>query len=171
MSVLPILELPDPRLRLASRPVDTFDSELAVLVDNLLDTMYATSGIGMSAPQVDDRRRVLVMDLSGDRSAPGVYINPEIVAADSPGIVEESCLSVPGVVANVIRMTRVRVRAQDPEGETLERDLDGMSAVCLQHEMDHLDGKLLIDRLSLLGRLRARAALRKHRKAAESAAR
>ena len=154
-----ILEYPDPRLRLESTPVADFDDELGQLVEDLLDTLYATESIGLSAPQVNDRREVLVMDLSGNASSPQVFVNPEIVASAAPGLVEESCLSVPGIVANVVRATEVRVRARQADGATLMRDLSGMEAVCLQHEMDHLRGKLLVDRLSFFGRLRLRAAV------------
>lgn len=157
MPRLPILEYPDPRLRMRSEPVDVFDDDVARLVADLFDTLYAHKAIGLSAPQVDDRRRVLVADLSGDESAPQVYINPELLRTARPGIIEESCLSVPGVVGNVVRPTRVRVRAQDQTGAVFERDLDGMDAVCLQHEIDHLDGKLFVDRLSPIRRFLFRA--------------
>ena len=154
MARLEILEYPDPRLRLLSAPVTDFDEGLERLVENLFDTLYATEAIGLSAPQVDVQREVLVMDLSGNASAPQVYINPEIVSSAVPGLVEESCLSVPGVVVNAVRATEIRVRSRRPDGETFLRDLSGMDAVCLQHEMDHLEGKLLVDRLSLFGRWR-----------------
>ncbi len=156
-----VLEYPDPRLRLRSRPVDAFDESLSRLVEDLLDTLRATGGIGLSAPQIDDRRRVLVMDLSGGAAAPQVYVNPEISSRSAPGLVEESCLSVPGVVANVVRATEVRVRARDAAGAAIERELSGMEAVCLQHELDHLEGRLFVDRLSLFRRLRIRAAARR----------
>ncbi len=158
MSRLPILEYPDARLRLRSLPVERFDSELSGFVDDLFETLYSSGAIGLSAPQVDDRRRVLVMDLSGDASAPRTFVNPEILTRSALGLVEESCLSVPGVVGNVIRPTEIRVRAQDPTGATFETDLAGMEAVCLHHELDHLDGRLFVDRLSLFRRLRIRAA-------------
>ncbi len=158
MARLNILEYPDERLRLKSQPVSEFDAALATLVDDLLDTMYAGKAIGLSAPQVDVQREVLVMDLSADASAPQVFINPEILKTARPGFVEESCLSVPGVVANVLRATRVHVRACDPQGQIFERELVDMEAVCLQHEMDHLVGKVLVDRLSLLQRWRLRRA-------------
>jgi len=158
MARLPILEYPDPRLRQRAEPVAAFDAELERLVDDLLETLYGTTGIGLSAPQAGIRRQVLVMDLSGSASAPDVYINPKILTRALPGLVEESCLSVPGVVGNVVRATQVRVSARDPAGVVFERDLEGMHAVCLQHEMDHLAGKLFVDRLSLLRRLQARLA-------------
>lgn len=154
----PIIEYPDPRLRLRAQPVSAFDATLARLVDDLLETLYATGGIGLSAPQAAIRGQVLVMDLSGNASAPQVYINPEILSSAVPALVEESCLSVPGVVGNLVRATRLRVRAQDPAGEVLERDLEDMHAVCLQHEMDHLSGRLFIDHPSLVRRLRIRLA-------------
>jgi len=156
MARLPILKYPDPRLRLRSEPVHVFDTSLARLADDLLETLYSTTGIGLSAPQAGDRRQVLVMDLSGNASAPQVYVNPEVLASAVPALVEESCLSVPGVVGNVVRATQVRVRAHDLAGDEFQRDLDGMHAVCLQHEMDHLAGRLFIDHLSLFRRLRVR---------------
>ena len=159
-----ILEYPDPRLNLATNPVTLFDDDLGQLIDDLLETLYATKAVGLSAPQIDDQRAVLVLDLSDDASAPQVYINPEILAKAAWGLVEESCLSVPGVVGNVVRATEIRVRAQDRAGETFERDLTGMDAVCLQHEMDHLAGKLFIERLSIFRRLRIRAAAAKARR-------
>ncbi len=137
-----------------SAPVDDFDADLASLVQDLVDTLHGTAtGIGISAPQVGDLRRVLVMDLTNDRNGPEVYVNPEILSRSTPGLVEESCLSIPGVVGNVVRSTELRVRALDRHGAPFERALTGMHAVCLQHELDHLDGKLFIDRLSLLRRI------------------
>ena len=158
MALLTILEYPDPRLRLTSQAVEAFDASLGRLVDDLCETLRASKGIGLAAPQTGDRRQVLVIDLSGGKAEPEIYINPEILASTAPGLVEESCLSVPGVVGNVVRATQVRVRARDRSGEAFERDLEGMSAVCLQHEMDHLVGKLFVDRLPLLRRLRFRFA-------------
>ena len=157
MSQLDVLEYPDPRLRLSSRRVTSFDGNLAGLIDNLFEILQETKAIALSAPQVDDRRAVLVMDLSSDGSAAQAYVNPEILSRSAWGLVEESCLSLPGVVGNVVRATEVRVRAQDRHGNVFERDLVGMEAVCLQHEMDHLVGKLFVDRLSLFQRLRFHA--------------
>ncbi|MGE5154115.1 MAG: peptide deformylase [Bdellovibrio bacteriovorus] len=158
MAILSILEYPDPLLRQRAEPVSTFDTSTARLVGDLLETLYGTTGIGISAPQAGIRQEVLVMDLSGSASAPEVYINPKILTRALPGLVEESCLSVPGVLGNVVRATQVRVRAQDPAGQVFERDLQGMHAVCLQHEMDHLSGRLFIDHLSPVRRLRIRLA-------------
>lgn len=152
MALLTILEYPDPRLRLIAQPVTAFDSSLGQLVDDLLETLYASEAIGLCAQQANDLRQVIVMDLSGNASAPQVYINPELMSGLRLGMVEESCLSVPGVVASVARNTEIRVRAQDRDGVPFERELDGMDAVCLQHEMDHLVGKLFVDRLSWLRR-------------------
>lgn len=170
MARLAILEYPDPRLRRRAEPVTVFDAELGRLIDDLFETLYATTGIGLCAPQAGVRRQVLVMDLSGSASAPEVYVNPEILADAVPGLVEESCLSVPGVVGNVVRATRLRVRARDRTGEVIERDLEDMHAVCFQHEMDHLAGRLFIDRLPLLRRLRVRlSAVSRARRAAGAA--
>ncbi|MCU0975095.1 MAG: peptide deformylase [Steroidobacteraceae bacterium] len=156
MAILPILEYPDPRLRLRAEPVDAFDDDLARLVDDLCDTLRASKGIGLAAPQAGDRRRVLVMDLSGGAASPDVYINPEIHDPAVPGLVEESCLSVPGVVGNVVRATQLTVCARDRYGAAFERRLEGMHAVCLQHELDHLEGRLFVDRLSIFRRVGVR---------------
>lgn len=153
MARLAILEHPDPRLRQASQRVDDFGSDTRQLVDDLLETLYATSGVGLSAPQVGVLRQVIVMDHSEARDRPEVIINPELVARTAYGFVQERCLSVPGVAATIVRATEIRVRYQDTDGELLERDVSGMPAVCLLHEMDHLEGRLFIDRLSALRRL------------------
>ncbi len=166
MARLEIIEHPDPRLREVAKPVTTFDAALSNFIDDLFDTLYATGGMAFSAPQVGDGRRVLVMDLSEDRTDPQVYINPEELKRDAWGLVEESCLSVPGVVGNVMRGTKVRVRAQDRAGGPFEQDLEGMAAVCLQHEIDHLDGTLFIDRISFLGKWYLRLFSREYRKGA-----
>jgi peptide deformylase len=159
MPILPIIEYPDPRLRLRADPVADFDAGLARLVDDMLETLAARGGIALSAPQTGDRRRVAVVDLTGGAATPALYVNPEILARAAPGFVEESCLSVPGVVGSVWRATKVTVRASDRFGATFERDLEGMHAVCLQHEIDHLEGKLFIDRLWLFRRLVVRTRL------------
>jgi len=158
MACLQILEYPDSRLRLKSRPVKLFDEDLARLIDDLCETLRDSKGIGLAAPQTGDLRQVLVIDLTGGQQAPEIYVNPEILSKGSPALVEESCLSVPEVVGNLVRAIQVRVRARDRWGAIFERDLDGMSAVCLQHEMDHLVGKLFIDHLSFFQRLRIRLA-------------
>ena len=158
MGPRPILEYPDPRLRERSLPVARFGADLAHLIEDLIATLHATPGIGLSAPQIGTLQRVLVTDHSGDKTAPEVYVNPLILERSAIGIIEESCLSVPGITGNVFRATRLRVQAQDATGTAFERDLDGMPAVCLQHEIDHLDGKLLIDRLMPWRRLMIRLA-------------
>lgn len=155
MAQLTILEYPDERLRRPAKPVTAFDNDLDRLIDDLADTLYATeTAIGLCAPQVDDGRQVLVMDLSPDRSDLQVYINPKITARALFGLVEESCLSIPGEVVNVWRATQLLVRAQDRTGAVFERELHRMHAVCLQHEMDHFKGKLLVDRMSFIRRFR-----------------
>lgn len=170
MPALEILQHPDPKLRMLSAPVPEVDDSIRRLIEDLFDTLYSTSGIGLSAPQTGHLWRVMVMDLSGDQSAPECLINPEILDQAAPGLVEESCLSIPGVVGNVVRATQIRVRGLDREGRPVERDLEGMHAVCVQHEIDHLDGKLFIDRLSFLRRLQLRVgAARRRRSAAVSA--
>lgn len=168
MSRLTILEHPDPRLRLAAVPVDSFDATLGQWVEDLCETLRASGGIGLAAPQVGVARRVLVMDLSGGALPPQVYVNPEVLHAAIPALVEESCLSVPGVVGNVVRATRLRVRARTQTGAVFETDLEDMHAVCLQHELDHLDGRLFVDRLSWWRRLgwRARVVLQGQTRAA-----
>lgn len=168
MTVLPILEYPDPRLRRVAEPVTVFDADLQRFIENLTATLYGSGGIGLAGPQTGDLRRILVMDLSDDRDTPEVYINPEILSREVPALVEESCLSVPEVVENVIRHTQIQVRACDVRGDTFECELNDMYAVCLQHELDHLDGMLFVDRLSLFKRLRIRATLGRRPVAAAS---
>jgi len=158
VSAAEVLLYPDPRLLEPSVAVSEFDHSVADTAKALLDTLYGSTGIALSAPQLDDRRQILVMDLSSERNAPQIYVNPQILARKRPGLVEESCLSLPGITGNVMRHTRVRVCAQDEHGEVFERDLEDMHAVALQHEMDHFDGVLFIERLSWLKRLRLRMA-------------
>jgi peptide deformylase len=160
MALLKILEHPDPRLRTKAQPVAAFTPQLAQLVADLFETMYASKAIGLAATQVDVHQRLLVSDVSGDQSAPELFINPEIVSRSTPGMVEESCLSVPGIVASVERATKVRVRAVDRSGQVYERDVEDLLAVCLLHELDHLDGQLFIDRLPFLERMRVRQKLK-----------
>ena len=164
MSRLTILEYPDPRLRTRARPVEQFDEALGRLIDDMFETMYVAPGIGLAATQVDVHRRLIIMDVSEDRSAPLVFINPEILAREGATKTEEGCLSVPNIFDDVERAARVRVRAQDRSGARFERDLDGVVAVCLQHEMDHLEGKLFVDYLSDMKRDRIRKKLDKERK-------
>jgi peptide deformylase len=164
MARLTILEYPDPRLRTRAALVTTFDAALVRLVDDMFETMYAAPGIGLAATQVDVHQRLIVMDTSKDQTEPLVFINPEIIARDGVEVTEEGCLSVPGIFEEVERADRVTVRALDRAGAPFERELDGIAAVCLQHEMDHLTGKLFVDYLSELKRERIRKKLDKDRK-------
>ena len=164
MAILNILEYPDPRLRTRAHPVERVDDDIRRLVDDLLETMYAAPGVGLAATQVDVHKRVLVADVSDNRSAPIALVNPEIISRDGTQTLEEGCLSVPGIYDTVIRSERVRVRALDREGQTFELDAEGLLAVCIQHEMDHLDGKLFVDYLSELKRQRIRKRLEKARR-------
>ena len=159
-----ILEFPDPRLRTRAQPVSVFDAALGILVDDMLETMYAAPGIGLAATQVDVHQRVIVIDVSDERNAPVVLINPEILAREGEASTEEGCLSVPGIFDEVKRAARVRVRAHDRSGASFECDYEDILAVCIQHEMDHLDGKLFVDYLSDLKRERIRKKLDKERK-------
>jgi peptide deformylase len=164
MALLPILEYPDPRLRTKAAPVTVFDAALKQRIDDLFATMYAAPGIGLAATQVDWHFRLIVIDLSKEQNQREVFINPQILSREGQATGEEGCLSVPGIYDDVPRAARVRVSAQDVNGRTFERDLDGMLAVCLQHEMDHLDGKLFVDYLSELKRQRIRKKLDKERR-------
>jgi peptide deformylase len=164
MAHLAILEFPDPRLRTRASAVTRFDSALGQLIANMLETMYAAPGIGLAATQVNVHQRVVVIDISESRDQPQVFINPEILSRSGEEVSEEGCLSVPTVFEDVKRSAEVRVRAQDRSGASFERDLDGLLAVCLQHEMDHLEGKLFVDYLSALKRDRIRRKLEKDRR-------
>jgi peptide deformylase len=164
MARLQILEYPDPRLRTRAVPVTQFDAALGQLVADMFETMYAAPGIGLAASQVDVHQRLIVMDVSEGKTDPLVFCNPEILAREGIATTEEGCLSVPGIFDDVERAARVRVRAQDRTGQTFERDLEGLAAVCLQHEMDHLEGKLFVDYLSDMKRQRIRKKLDKDRK-------
>ena len=156
MSLLKILEFPDPRLRTKATPVETVDDELRQFIDDLLETMYAAPGIGLAATQVDVHQRLLVLDISEAKDEPYCFINPELLERTGVTFGEEGCLSVPGVTESIERAERVRVRALDRNGEAFELDVDGLLAVCIQHEMDHLDGKLFVDYLSELKRQRTK---------------
>jgi len=157
MALLNILRYPDPRLHTVARPVQQVDARIRQLVDDLLQTMYAADGVGLAATQVDIHERVLVMDTSEAHDTPLVLINPEIVSASvEMALNEEGCLSVPTIYDRVERPARVRVRALGRDGEPFEFDAEGLAAVCVQHEMDHLLGKVFVEYLSLLKRDRIR---------------
>lgn len=164
MALRTILEFPDARLRTRARPVTEFNAALGTLIDDLFETMYAAPGIGLAATQIDVHQRVIVIDISSDRSGGLELVNPEILTREGEASTEEGCLSVPGIFDQVKRAAKVRVRAQDRTGAVLERDCDEILAVCIQHEMDHLEGKLFVDYLSDLKRERIRKKLDKERK-------
>ncbi|MDH4315673.1 MAG: peptide deformylase [Gammaproteobacteria bacterium] len=165
MAKLRILEFPDPRLRTKALPVEVVDDRLRQLVDDLFETMYAAPGIGLAATQVDVHQRLLVADVSADKSQPWVLINPEILEKDGVAVSEEGCLSVPGYYDEVERAEHIRVRYLDRDGRQLEKDMDGLLAICVQHEMDHLEGRLFVDYLSEAKRQRIRKRLIKDRRA------
>jgi peptide deformylase len=164
MALLQILEFPDPRLRNRAQPVAQVDAALRTLIDDMFETMYAAPGIGLAATQVNVAKRVLVIDLSEKRDQPLALINPEILQRTGVEETEEGCLSVPGYFDKVTRAEQIRVRALDRDGKQIEFDADGLLAVCIQHEIDHLDGKLFVDYLSELKRTRIRKKLEKERK-------
>jgi len=164
MAKLRILEFPDPRLRKKAKPVDTVDAQLRTLIDDMFETMYEAPGIGLAATQVDVHRRLLVADVSSEKDDPWVLINPVIIEQDGVEVSEEGCLSVPGYYEEVQRAEHVRVRYLDREGNEVESEFDGLLAVCVQHEMDHLEGKLFVDYLSEAKRQRIRKRLEKDRK-------
>ena len=161
MAILEILEYPDPRLRKRAEPVEQVDDDIRRLAADMLETMYAAPGIGLAATQVNVHKRVLVVDVSKDQDEPLVFINPQILEKDGVETMEEGCLSVPGVYETVERADRIRVRAKDTTGETFEMEADGLKAICIQHEIDHLDGKVFVDYLSRIKQDRIRKRLKK----------
>ncbi|HSQ10592.1 MAG TPA: peptide deformylase [Burkholderiaceae bacterium] len=164
MALLPILEYPDPRLCTVARPVTAFDDRLRKLVADMAETMYEAPGVGLAASQVDVHERIVVIDTSETKDDLQVFINPEIVwASDEQVECEEGCLSVPGVYDAVTRPARVRVKAFDERGAAFERDYTGLLAVCVQHEMDHLLGKVFVEYLSPLKQERIKTKMKKRR--------
>jgi peptide deformylase len=162
MALLHILRYPDPRLHKVARPVERVDDAIRQLVKDMVETMYAAPGIGLAATQVDVHKQVIVIDVSDTRDQLVTLINPEIVwRSEEQKECEEGCLSVPGVYETVTRSERIRVRALDADGKPFERDADGLLAVCIQHEMDHLRGKVFVEYLSRLKQSRIRAKLQK----------
>ena len=164
MAILDILHFPDPRLRNKAKPVKTVDNSVRRLVDDMLETMYEAPGIGLASTQVNDPRRVVVIDISEEHDQPLCLINPEILDKQGEEEMDEGCLSVPEVYETVIRADKVKVSALDRDGNPFEMEADGLLAVCIQHELDHLDGKLFIDYLSNLKRQRIRKRLEKDQK-------
>ncbi len=160
MALLPILRYPDPRLHTVATPVVRVDDEVRKLIADMAETMYEAPGIGLAATQVDVHRRIVVIDVSEDKSGLMALINPEILERDGEQVCEEGCLSVPGIYEKVTRAERVKVRALNEKGETREFAADGLLAVCVQHEIDHLDGKVFVEYLSQLklGRIKSKLA-------------
>jgi peptide deformylase len=170
MALRSILEYPDPRLRTRAQPVTQFDAALGTLIEDMLETMYAAPGIGLAATQVDVHKRLIVIDVSDERNAPLILINPEITEREGEAKTEEGCLSVPGIFDEVKRATRIRLRSHDRTGQVSEVEYSDLLAVCIQHELDHLEGKLFVDYLSQMKRERIRKKLEKERKERAAAA-
>jgi peptide deformylase len=168
MALLPILTYPDPRLHTVAKPVQAVDARIRALITDMLETMYDAEGIGLAATQVDVHERLIVIDVSEGRNEPLVLINPEIVwASDEKQVGDEGCLSVPGIYDGVERSRQVRVRALDGEGQAREISAEGIMAVCIQHEMDHLLGKVFVEYLSPLKRNRIKTKMLKARRDTE----
>ncbi len=163
MAKLEILEFPDPRLRTVAKPVTQVDERIRQLVDDMFETMYAAPGVGLAASQVNVHERVVVIDVSEDQSQPMVFINPEVTVLDADTLrpYDEGCLSIPGFYETVERPEKVRVNALDRDGKPFELEPDGLLAVCIQHELDHLNGKLFVDYVSPVKRQRIRKKLEK----------
>jgi peptide deformylase len=165
MALLEILEFPDPRLRKKASKITTFDTALKAMTDDMLETMYTAKGIGLAATQVNIHKAIVVLDISEDSSQPEVFINPEIVSLEGDDHeFEEGCLSVPGFREIVSRPRRVKIKAHSLNGESIIRECEDLLSVCIQHEMDHLDGKLFVDYLSSLKRQRIKKKLEKQHK-------
>lgn len=165
MSTLPILEFPDPRLRTVAKPIKKVDDALRKTIDDMFETMYEAPGIGLAATQVNIHLRLIVIDVSEDKNEPLVFINPEVKVLDGePEEMQEGCLSVPGFYENVTRVEHVLIKALDRHGKPFELEATGLLAVCIQHELDHLNGKLFVDYLSPLKRNRIRKKLEKQQK-------
>lgn len=170
MAILEVLRFPDPRLRTVAKHVETVDDEVKQIVDDMFETMKEENGVGLAATQVNIHRRIVVMDTSEEQDEPLVLINPEILNSDGETISEEGCLSVPNNFAKVERAETVTVKAQDRNGDWFEMDADGLAAICIQHELDHLIGKLFVDYLSPLKRDRIRKKLEKEQRQLEKQA-
>ncbi len=164
MAIRKIIYLPDPRLRLRAKPIETFDENLQILIEDMFETMYDARGVGLAAPQIGLSLQLSVIDVIGDKSKQLVIINPEIIASTGEKDFEEGCLSVPGAYDTVVRAEKVTVKALDRLGKPFEIEADGLLAECLQHEIDHLNGKLFMDLLSPLKRMMARKKLDKFKR-------
>jgi peptide deformylase len=164
MTRLTILEYPDPRLRTRATPVAHVDESVRQLIDDMLETMYAAKGVGLAATQVNVHQRILVADVSEEKNAPLIFVNPQILARDDVGTMQEGCLSVPGFFEDVDRAHKVRVRALGRDGRAFEMDADGLLAVCIQHEIDHLEGTLFVDHLSWWRRVGLRRTIERARR-------
>jgi peptide deformylase len=164
MAILTILEIPDERLRQKAKPVAKVDDAIRQLIDDMFETMYAAPGIGLAATQVNVQQRLLVLDISEEKNQPLALINPELLSREGQEESDEGCLSVPGVFEKVKRAEKIRVRAINRDGESFEMDADGLLAVCIQHEIDHLEGKLFVDYLSPLKRQLARKKVKKEQR-------
>ncbi len=166
MAIRTILHYPDPRLRQVARPVTTVNDEIRQLVDDMAETMYAAPGIGLAAVQINVAQRVVVIDVSEARNVLQVFINPQIIERDGKQVFEEGCLSVPGVFDEVERSRHIRVRALDRNGQPFELEAEALLATCIQHELDHLDGKVFVDYLSRLKQTRIRKKIEKQERLA-----
>ncbi len=164
MAIRKILHYPDPRLRRKALSVDTVDDEIRTLIDDMAETMYQAPGIGLAAPQIDVSKRILIIDISEARNDLRVFVNPELLTQVGEQTMEEGCLSVPGVYDEVTRAERITVRALGRDGESFELEAEGLLATCVQHEIDHLDGKLFVDYLSRLKQQRVRKKLTKQQR-------
>ena len=165
MAILDILEFPDPRLRTQAKPVEKVDGSVLQLVNDMFETMYDAQGVGLAATQINVHQRIVVIDVIDEGDQPLVFINPEITVLDGPDHeYDEGCLSVPGFHETVTRPEKVRVKALDRDGNTFEMEPEGLLAVCIQHELDHLNGKLFVDYISPLKRKRIRSKLEKQHK-------
>jgi len=166
MALLNILNFPDPRLRTKAKQVTEFNQDIITLTDNMLETMYDAPGIGLAATQVNVHQRIITIDISEEKNQPLVVINPQIIEKEGEQSIDEGCLSIPGIYEPVKRYNSIRLKAQDKQGEFYELDAEELLSVCIQHEMDHLEGKLFVDYLSEMKRNRIRKKLTKALKAA-----
>ncbi len=164
MALLEILHFPDPRLRKECKPVEDINDEIRQLVSDMLETMYAAPGIGLAAIQINVHKRILVLDLSEDKTEPMVFINPEILSKDGVEVMQEGCLSVPGYYEDVERADKITVKALNEKGEEFSLEATGLLSVCIQHEIDHLDGKLFVDYISPFKRNRIKTKLEKQKR-------